>query len=284
MAPPTVVPGHTVPPPAFDFSPTVSSTLLEALQALCDCTEDEVWEVLESHIEPLQTLRATVMRWKDDGPFSAWRSETADSMLLLLDPEVVAESRQPATDKAGQQPALHPTWSQLCRIPMTHSGSELRRRADRGSNCGSRLAWGSRESLGLRFTVLGEWEEECGHYGQETLLLLVGSLTACWQILDVEDAFASLRDFHDVESIRCCACSRAFDGAPESAERAWARGLGGVCYRGEEGPDLGTGGLPEMEALRPERESILIPKSITGDNPGPIASFSYGCDDKRFYQ
>ena len=122
MAPPTVVPGHTVPPPAFDFSPTVSSTLLEALQALCDCTEDEVWEVLESHIEPLQTLRATVMRWKDDGPFSAWRSETADSMLLLLDPEVVAESRQPATDKAGQQPALHPTWSQLCRIPMTHSG------------------------------------------------------------------------------------------------------------------------------------------------------------------
>ncbi|CAE7609089.1 unnamed protein product, partial [Symbiodinium microadriaticum] len=109
-------------------------------------------------------------------------------------------------------------------------------------------------------------------------------LSPGWQILDVEDAFASLRDFHDVESIRCCACSRAFDGAPESAERAWARGLGGVCYRGEEGPDLGTGGLPEMEALRPERESILIPKSITGDNPGPIASFSYGCDDKRFYQ
>ncbi|OLP92002.1 hypothetical protein AK812_SmicGene26233 [Symbiodinium microadriaticum] len=110
MAPPTAVPGRTLPPPAFDFAPAISTTLLGDLNTLCDCPEDEVWEVLESHIEPLQTLRATVMRWRDVDTPSAWRVEMAENMLLLLDPDVVAESRQPATDKAGQQPELHSAW------------------------------------------------------------------------------------------------------------------------------------------------------------------------------
>ena len=127
MAPPTEVPGRALPPPAFDFTPTISTTLLLDLRALYECSEDEVWEVLESHIEPLQTLRATVLRWRDEGVSSAWRCETADNMLLLLDPDVVAESRQPATDKAGQQPELHSAWAPLGRIPMTHSGQCVRK-------------------------------------------------------------------------------------------------------------------------------------------------------------
>ena len=127
MAPPTAVPGNAVPPPAFDFSPTVSNVLLTELKALCDCPEDEVWEVLESHIEPLHVLRATVMCWRDEGPPSAWRAETADNMLLLLDPEVVAESRQPASEKAGQQPELRSAWLPLSRLPMTQSGPRVQK-------------------------------------------------------------------------------------------------------------------------------------------------------------
>ena len=122
MAPPTVVPGVSVPPPAFDFSSTFSITLLEELRELPQCTEDEVWEVLESHVEPLQTLRDTVTRWRDEGTPSVWRTETADNMLLLLDPDVIAESRQPATDKSGHLPAHEVPWDPLCKIPMTHSG------------------------------------------------------------------------------------------------------------------------------------------------------------------
>ena len=86
------------------------------------CPEDEVWELLEAHIEPLQVLRDTVARWRDEGPSSPWRTETADNMLLLLDPDVVAESRQPATDKSGHLPAHIVAWDDLCRIPMAHSG------------------------------------------------------------------------------------------------------------------------------------------------------------------
>ena len=130
MAPPTIVPGETAPPPNFDFSPTISTTLLHALQELSGCPEDEVWEVLESHIEPLQTLRDTVLRWRDDGSPSLWRTETADNMLLLLDPDVVAESRQPTTEKSGHLPAHEVAWTALGRLPLSHSGQPVVKRLE----------------------------------------------------------------------------------------------------------------------------------------------------------
>ena len=56
-------------------------------------------------------------------------------------------------------------------------GSELRRRADRGSNCSSRLAWGSRESLGLGFRGIRKpvWALRC------TVWLRLGTSVSCFE-------------------------------------------------------------------------------------------------------
>ena len=125
LAPPEAVPGVMVAPPAMDFSDMISHTLLTELNELDLCDEDTVWETIESHIEPLQTLRATVSAWRTQGDASPWRVETADNMLLLLDPDVLAESRQPPSDRAASVFTDSPTWAPLSPLPLVSAGDLL---------------------------------------------------------------------------------------------------------------------------------------------------------------
>ncbi|OLQ02150.1 hypothetical protein AK812_SmicGene15076 [Symbiodinium microadriaticum] len=102
---------------------TVSLSLLNVLMQLDDCTESEVWEVIEGHIEPLATLRNTVSEWKASLPSFSTQAEIAENMLLLLDPAISAESHQPTTSKATLSENYVPAWKPLSPLPVAASGT-----------------------------------------------------------------------------------------------------------------------------------------------------------------
>ena len=81
-----------------------------------------VWEAIEGCIEPLCTLCEKVLKWQTAEPVTACKQEVATSMLLLLDPDVVAESRQPSRESAPADPSAAPVWDMPSRIPMMTSG------------------------------------------------------------------------------------------------------------------------------------------------------------------
>ena len=87
--------GEVVPAPGFDFSGGVNGALLQELTALEGGDETAVWEAIVGCIEPLCTLRSTVEAWSSAEPCTEWRREVAQNMLLLLDPDLIADTRQP---------------------------------------------------------------------------------------------------------------------------------------------------------------------------------------------
>ena len=132
-APDLTQPGHPLAPPgfcvgvereapAFNFTGRVNEALLADLQNLEGAPEEAVWEAIESCIEPLCTLRETVLRWRSVEPATSWKHEVASNMLLLLDPEVIAESRQPSRETVPDDQAATPAWDNVFPIPMTASG------------------------------------------------------------------------------------------------------------------------------------------------------------------
>ena len=125
LAPPVSVSGVHDAPSEPDRVPhnTVSLSLLNVLMQLDDCTESEVWEVIEGHIEPLATLRNTVSEWKASLPSFSTQAEIAENMLLLLDPAISAESHQPTTSKATLSENYVPAWKPLSPLPVAASGT-----------------------------------------------------------------------------------------------------------------------------------------------------------------
>ena len=110
--------------PAPNLAPnTVSWPLLDVLMQLGDCTESEVWEVIEGHIEPLATLRNTVSDWQASLPPSSTKAEIAENMLLLLDPTISADTHQPTTSKAALPDDYVPAWKPLSPLPVAASGT-----------------------------------------------------------------------------------------------------------------------------------------------------------------
>ena len=122
MAPPGFCVGVEREAPAFNFTGRVNEALLADLQNLEGSPEEAVWEAIESCIEPLCTLRETVLRWRSVEPATSWKHEVASNMLLLLDPEVIAESRQPSRETVPDDQAATPAWDNVFPIPMTASG------------------------------------------------------------------------------------------------------------------------------------------------------------------
>ena len=90
MAPPEPVAGLRCEVPS-PWDPSLSHALLAELDQLNECSEDLVWTTIEDQIEPLSILRATVEAWRDFHSDSSWHAETAENMLRLLDPQVIAE-------------------------------------------------------------------------------------------------------------------------------------------------------------------------------------------------
>eukprot|EP00439_Symbiodinium_sp_Y106_P003323 s6464_g1.t1 len=125
LAPPTVVAGCQAVPPLFDFSGGINDGLLASLTERQEASESEVWAILEACIEPLETLRRTVETWRASPPLTEWKLETAENMLLLLDPSVSADTQQPSSEVSQAVTDAIPQWEGLSGIPMTYTGVAL---------------------------------------------------------------------------------------------------------------------------------------------------------------
>ena len=125
LAPPAIVTGCHVVPPLLDYSGGINEGLLTGLMELQSASEAEVWAILEACIEPLEILRRTVETWRASPPLTAWNSEIAENMLILLDPSVSADTQQQSTEAPQAVTDAVPQWEALSGIPMTHTGVAL---------------------------------------------------------------------------------------------------------------------------------------------------------------
>ena len=114
--------GEVVPAPGFDFSGGVNGALLQELTALEGGDEAAVWEAIVGCIEPLCTLRSTVEAWSSAEPCTEWRREVAQNMLLLLDPDLIADTRQPQRVRSPDCFTC-PDWVPLQGIALALSGA-----------------------------------------------------------------------------------------------------------------------------------------------------------------
>ena len=114
--------GEVVPAPGFDFSGGVNGALLQELTALEGGDETAVWEAIVGCIEPLCTLRSTVEAWSSAEPCTEWRREVAQNMLLLLDPDLIADTRQPQRVRSPDCFTC-PDWVPLQGIALALSGA-----------------------------------------------------------------------------------------------------------------------------------------------------------------
>ena len=78
--------------------------------------------MIVDHIAPLPLLRTTVARWRDAHRGSAWHAETAENMLLLLDPIVSAEHFP--SDAPSQANSVYdaPQWATLRPLCLNLTG------------------------------------------------------------------------------------------------------------------------------------------------------------------
>ncbi|CAE7729788.1 unnamed protein product, partial [Symbiodinium necroappetens] len=76
-------------------------------------------------IEPVQTLRDTVKAWRDSEPEDLLVTEAANDLLLLLDPELLADSVQPAPQQRQFPADTEPFWTDMPNIGMPAAGDMI---------------------------------------------------------------------------------------------------------------------------------------------------------------
>ena len=109
QAPPQPEDGSLQPVPREHLS-GVYMPLLQDLEQLTECPEEEVWSTIEEHIAPLPLLRETVKQWGDRHCNSTWHQTIAENMLLLLDPSVTAEHFPEVNDQPRPNAYTVPAW------------------------------------------------------------------------------------------------------------------------------------------------------------------------------
>ncbi|CAE6968585.1 unnamed protein product [Symbiodinium sp. CCMP2592] len=116
LLPPIPIPGTFGSSLDPDPSPAYSEALLAILQDLPEVDESVVWEAVADFIEPLEILRATVRHWADSRPHDSWVTQSAENVLLLLDPELIGEPDTAARAKADRHAfamGSQPDWAPL---------------------------------------------------------------------------------------------------------------------------------------------------------------------------
>ena len=110
--------GHLDPAFADGIRTDAATGLLCELRTADPADEPAVWALVQNYVEPLSILRATVTAWSDELPSCPIRRQTADNILLLLDVDLLAETRQPTS--AVHNPLLEPglQWRLPCGAPL----------------------------------------------------------------------------------------------------------------------------------------------------------------------
>ena len=121
QAPPLQVPGTTSGPPLLDFEPGVSPQVLQALDE-SPREEEVLWSVLLEHIEPLAVLRATVTRWASLHAHDCFIQEAAQNLILLLDPDLIGDSKHVRAPSAPCPADIDPRWPDLPSQPRRLRG------------------------------------------------------------------------------------------------------------------------------------------------------------------
>ncbi|OLP88390.1 Lysosomal aspartic protease [Symbiodinium microadriaticum] len=101
----------------------VSPELLEQLQAISHTEETSLWEVVSAHIAPIAVLRNTVREWRNSLPPHS-DSDTADNLLLLLDPDLLGEIPVLAPPKLPCPADAAPEWRDIAPIRYAVTGRQ----------------------------------------------------------------------------------------------------------------------------------------------------------------
>ena len=96
----------------------VSAGLLDALLSADSAEESLIWSIVAEYVEPLAVLRATVEEWRASNPLCATTAETADNVLLLLDVDLLADSKQPLPTGHSPFHEEAPAWPLPAGVPM----------------------------------------------------------------------------------------------------------------------------------------------------------------------
>ena len=112
QAPPDFVPGYLQPGEGIDYDAAISAPLLHELSNLDTCEEDCVWEVVSSHIAPIEVLRCTVRQWAQDSQLPD-AAATAHNMLLLLDPDLLGETQAKPSPRVTFDDAADKVWAPM---------------------------------------------------------------------------------------------------------------------------------------------------------------------------
>ncbi|CAE7861943.1 unnamed protein product, partial [Symbiodinium necroappetens] len=167
-APPVLVPDAQPGAPYLDYVPGISQPLLADLRAAPTYDEELLWEVVIAVIEPVQVLRDTVQLWKDTTSDSNEVQDAADNILLLLDPDLLADSVQPQP-KPKEFPAdAVPFWPDLEPFTVPAAGEILL--ADLASPPPTVLSPFGYTSISLKAArAYADWTEQACHAVMRTL-------------------------------------------------------------------------------------------------------------------
>ena len=81
-----------------------------------------MWDVVEGFIEPLAVLRSTVEQWRRIHCHSSWHCMVSENILLLLDPAVLADSKQEKRANAAFAPLRLPQWPDPGKLAFAQTG------------------------------------------------------------------------------------------------------------------------------------------------------------------
>ena len=96
----------------------VSVGLLDALLSADPADAESVWSIVSEYVEPLAVLRATVEEWKASQPSCLFKTGTADNILLLLDVDLLADTKQPLPTSHVPFNEEAPAWPLPGGIPL----------------------------------------------------------------------------------------------------------------------------------------------------------------------
>ncbi|CAE7809604.1 unnamed protein product [Symbiodinium sp. CCMP2592] len=123
QAPPEYVQGLASLEAGWSIRTDISPGLLEELSSLEPPDDTCAWETVASYVEPLAVLRATVQEWCNAQDATPERIDVGRNMLLLLDVDLLADSRQPLSAPHSHDTGTVPAWplpgagSLICGFP-----------------------------------------------------------------------------------------------------------------------------------------------------------------------